>query len=55
MDVPAGRIAEVRAAAARGTEDLRACWAVLVDDLGQQGASRVWQEAFAALDAEQQT
>jgi hypothetical protein len=49
------RARRVRAAAREGPLVLRACWRELVAEIGAEGASRVWQEAFAALDAEQQT
>jgi hypothetical protein len=55
MDEDRERRDRVRAAARAGPEALRACWAEIVADIGTDGASRVWQEAFAALDAEQQT
>jgi hypothetical protein len=45
----------VRAAAAQGQSALRVCWTELDAELGSEAASRVWQEAFAVLDAEQQT
>ena len=55
MDDDRERRDRVRAAARAGPQALRACWSELVSELGSDGASRVWQEAFAALDAEQQT
>jgi hypothetical protein len=55
MDEQRERRERVRAAARAGPEELRGCWTQLVAEIGADGASRIWQEAFAALDAEQQT
>jgi hypothetical protein len=55
MDEQRAQRERVRAAAREGPQALRACWGELVAEIGADGASRAWQEAFAALDAEQQT
>ena len=50
-----GLVTDVAAAASRGPEALRALWDSLVLELGSEAASRLWQEALAESDADQQT
>ncbi len=48
-------VAVVAAAATRGPEALRPLWDNLTAQLGSEAASRLWQEALAQSDADQQT